>query len=131
MKTWKRNKPGGFTLLEVMVAVAILAVALTAILRLQGQSAGMCARAKFDTTAPLLANKKMAEFMTADEDELVSGSGDFGEDYPEYTWRAEVEEVESEVLEESASLLRKISLAVIWGEDAHSYRVQSYRLAPW
>lgn len=131
MKTWNRNKPAAFTLLEVMVAVLILAVALTAIFQLQGQSAAMCSRARFDTTAPLLASKKMAELMTAEEDDLESGSGSFGEDYPEYTWRAEVEEVESEILEDSAKYLRKISLAVIYGDQGHTYTVQSFRFTPW
>jgi len=132
MPGWKRNKPSrAFTLLEVMVAVAVLAIALTAIFRLQGQSASMCSRAKFETTAPLLANWKMAQFMTANEGDLSSGSGDFGDDYPEYAWKCEVDEVSSVVLQDSSKRLRKISLTVSWGDNTYNYQIRAYRLVTW
>lgn len=52
---------GGFTLLEVMVAVAILAIALTAIFSSQAGAIRVASRARFTTTATLLARCKMAE----------------------------------------------------------------------
>ncbi|AKF03919.1 type IV pilus modification PilV family protein [Sandaracinus amylolyticus] len=51
----------GFTLLEVMVAVAILAIALTAIFASEAGAIRVAARARFTTTATLLARCKMAE----------------------------------------------------------------------
>ena len=52
---------GAFTLLEVMVAVPILAVALTAIFASEAGAIRVSARARFTTTATLLARCKMAE----------------------------------------------------------------------
>ncbi|MDQ3032509.1 MAG: prepilin-type N-terminal cleavage/methylation domain-containing protein [Myxococcota bacterium] len=52
---------GAFTLLEVMVAVAILAIALTAIFSSQAGAIRVASRARFTTTATLLARCKMAE----------------------------------------------------------------------
>jgi general secretion pathway protein I len=52
---------GAFTLLEVMVAVAILAIALTAIFSSQAGAIRVATRARFTTTATLLARCKMAE----------------------------------------------------------------------
>lgn len=52
---------GAFTLLEVMVAVTILAVALTAIFASEAGAIRVSARARFTTTATLLARCKMAE----------------------------------------------------------------------
>lgn len=52
---------GAFTLLEVMVAVTILAVALTAIFASEAGAIRVAARARFTTTATLLARCKMAE----------------------------------------------------------------------
>ncbi|HEY8428333.1 MAG TPA: prepilin-type N-terminal cleavage/methylation domain-containing protein [Sandaracinaceae bacterium] len=57
----KRKVLGAFTLLEVMVAVAILAVAMTAIFSSEGGAIRAGARARQMTTATLLARCKMAE----------------------------------------------------------------------
>lgn len=70
---------GGFTLLEVMVAVAILAIALTAIFSSQAGAIRAGARARHMTTASLLARCKMAEIeehMVRDGFPAVSESGE-------------------------------------------------------
>jgi type II secretion system protein I len=82
----------GFTLLEVMVAVAIIAMALVAALGSQSQSVSLAGEAKFATTAAFLAQRKMAEFETMKPEDLGSGSGDFGDDFPGYQWEADVDD---------------------------------------
>jgi general secretion pathway protein I len=77
----------GFTLLEVMIAMAILAIALVAVFQSQSQSVSMAGRTRFLTTASLLAQGKMAELEAADPGEISSSSGSFGEDFPDYLWR--------------------------------------------
>src|SRR5690606_30539651 len=57
----KRKVLGAFTLLEVMVAVAILALSMTAIFSSEGGAIRAGARARQMTTATLLARCKMAE----------------------------------------------------------------------
>ena len=86
----------GFTLLEVMFAMAVLAIALVAAFQLQSQSISMITGSRFETTASLLAQSKMAELEGAKPDELGSESGDFGDDYPGYTWQVEIEETDIE-----------------------------------
>jgi general secretion pathway protein I len=56
----KRHRRG-FTLLEVMIAVAILAIALTAIFASEAGAIRAAARARWMTTGTLLARCKMAE----------------------------------------------------------------------
>ncbi len=56
-----RRVLGAFTLLEVMVAVAILAIALTAIFSSEAGAIRVASRARFTTTATLLARCKMGE----------------------------------------------------------------------
>jgi general secretion pathway protein I len=80
---------GGFTLLEVMLAMSILAIALVAVFQSQSQSISMMARSRFDTAAPLLAQAKMAEIEAVSSADLTSDSGDFGDDYPGYSWSFE------------------------------------------
>jgi len=57
----RRHTTLGFTLLEVMVAVAILAVSLTAFFASQGQAIRVAQRARTTSVATLLARCKMAE----------------------------------------------------------------------
>ena len=79
-------KEEGFTLMEVMVAMAILAIALVSIFQLQSQSISMATDSRFMTTAALLAQSKMVEVETRSSLSNQGESGDFGPDYPQYIW---------------------------------------------
>lgn len=118
----------GFTLLEVMFAVAVLAIAFTAIFRLQSQSVFMAGQMRFETTAPLLAQMKMSEIMAKDDDEVTTDSGDFGDTWPRYSWRAEVFPVESEVLDVTADRVKKIELSVTYDKGVFTYTLTAFRL---
>jgi general secretion pathway protein I len=85
-----------FTLLEVVIALAILAVSLTAILDINAQAVYRHVYAKKLTVATLLARSKMVDLeqklhdtaLNADDEE---DSGDFGEDgWPSFKWRAKI-----------------------------------------
>ena len=55
------NSSSDLTLLEVMLAMTILAIALVAVFQSQSQSISMAGQARFATTPFLLAQSKMAE----------------------------------------------------------------------
>ncbi|MCB9599398.1 MAG: prepilin-type N-terminal cleavage/methylation domain-containing protein [Sandaracinus sp.] len=57
----RRDRRAGFTLMEVMVAVGILALGLTAIFSSQGQAIKVGTRAQHMNIAALMARCKMAE----------------------------------------------------------------------
>lgn len=127
----KKNKNSGFTLLEVMVAMAIIAIALTAVLGSQSQSVSLASEAKFSTTAPLLAQSKMAEIEMADTNDLADDSGDFGEDFPGYTWQLSVKEAAFEEPENVSDRLRQVDLKISWGESGlYQYGIRLYRFSP-
>lgn len=86
----RNNNKNGFTLLEVMIAISILAIALTALLGNQSQSLRLAEESRFAFTASLLIKEKLADFQISGE-ELSSTEGDFGDDYPGYFWSVEVE----------------------------------------
>jgi general secretion pathway protein I len=88
----------GFSLLEVMIAMAILAISLVAVYQSQSQSLSMAAGARFLTTASLLAQSRMAEIDAADPRGVTAGNGDFGEDFLDYHWQVELEQTEIAVL---------------------------------
>ncbi len=121
-------RSSGFTLLEVMIATAIISIALVAALGSQSQSVSLANEAKFTTTVVFLAQGKMAEFEAKDAESLISDSGDFGEDFPGYRWESEVSDVTVEGFEEVSDHVKKIALRLYWGEgDKYQYRLNYYR----
>jgi general secretion pathway protein I len=119
----------GFTLLEVMVAMAIIAIALTAVLGSQSQSLSLAGEAKFSTTAAFLAQGKMAEIEAAKPADLTSGSGDFGEDFAGYRWNLSVNDVTLDEPKGVSDRLKQIDLTVSWAEDGrYQYGLKLYRV---
>ena len=123
MKNNLSNK--GFTLLEVMIAVALLAIALTTLLGSQSQSVSFANSAKFETMAALLAQSKMSE-VVLESDSFSSDSGDFGDDYPGYVWEATVSDVSIEGVDDISDYLKQIDLTVSWGVFKYNLRLYHY-----
>ena len=90
----------GFTLLEVVVALAILAISLTVLLESQASSLNNAGRSRDMTVATLLTRGKMIDiekhlfhdgFQMSTEDE----DGNFGDEgYPDIKWKYRISEVE-------------------------------------
>ncbi len=118
----------GFTLLEVMVALSIISIALVSVYKLHTQTIDMFNDIKFYTSAPLLAQSKMAEIEVMDADELSDNSGDFGDDFPGFNWQMTVNEVESEALDTFAENLKRIDLTISLNDDQFIYHFRKYQL---
>ncbi|MDY6986542.1 MAG: prepilin-type N-terminal cleavage/methylation domain-containing protein [Thermodesulfobacteriota bacterium] len=125
------GKSSGFTLLEVMIALAIIAIALVAALGSQSQSVSLANEAKFTTTVTLLAQRKIAELEAKDAEDLISDSGDFGDNFPGYRWEAVITDLAMEGFEEASKHVKRIGLTVSWGEDdRYQYSLTFYRFVP-
>jgi len=125
------KKGSGFTLLEVMIAIAIIAITLVAVFGSQSQSLSLANEAKFSTTAALLAQNKMAEIEAVNFEDLASDSGDFGEDFPNYHWNFTVSDVSFVGTDEVLDYLKRIDLNVFYGEDSqYQYGLRLYRFVP-
>ncbi|VAX22936.1 hypothetical protein MNBD_NITROSPINAE03-874 [hydrothermal vent metagenome] len=82
----------GFTLLEILVAVAILSISLVALLSAHNKALFMNAEAVEITEVVTLAREEMENmYMRAS---IESGLSDVRKrkDYPQYQWRTEVKE---------------------------------------
>jgi general secretion pathway protein I len=123
----KRCRPTtlGFTLLEVMVAVSIIAIVFVSVFRLHTQTLTMSSSVSFYSMAPMLAQGKLAELENSSPESLSDDAGDFGEHFPGYSWEAGVSDVESEILEDTATDLKRIDLAVSF--EGLVYNLRTYR----
>lgn len=123
----RRNKTNnGFTLLEVMIAVALVAIALTTLLASQSQSVSFANSAKFETMAALLAQSKMSEIAMLDANSLNSDSGDFGDDYPGYAWESNVSNISIEGMDDISDYLKQVDLTISWGVFTYNVRLYQY-----
>lgn len=118
----------GFTLLEVMIALAVISIGLMALLGSQSQGLSLANETRFNTTASLLAQAQMAEVEARALRDLTSDSGDFGEDFPDYVWRFVVEDVVLEGAERLSRHLKRIDLEVSHTRDPrYRCRLTLYR----
>lgn len=117
----------GFTLLEIMVSISIIALVLVTIYRLHAQTISMYQAARFYTTAPLLAQNKMVEFEIKPLDELTDDAGNFGDEFPGYSWKITIGDVESQALGKTAENLKKIDITLSAGNDEFAYDLTTYR----
>jgi len=114
----------GFTLLEVMIAMAILATVLVTVFHSQSQSIAMANESRARTTLALLAQSRMAEIEGQQNLSTGQTSGTFGDDFPHYTWTATVTQPPGP----GSSFLRKIEVTVVHDYYTNRpYRVILYR----
>ena len=90
----RRAPTGGFTLVEVMVAIVVLSLGLLGALTAFSIASRVTSASRNDTSLALLAQQKLAEIRLLEREELTSGTttGDFGPDYVEHYWQLTVHE---------------------------------------
>ena len=106
----------GFTLLEVLVAIAVIATAMVSLLGLHGRNIQVVAADQRIARATLLAQQAMTEALVSSPfPDQGSSRGDFAGD-PGFHWEVEILRGPTRALEE---LTREIRVRVFWdgGED--------------
>ncbi len=118
----------GFTLLEVMIAVAILAMVLVSLLGLKNRSTQNVMLSEHITTATLLAKRMMIEtLVTAGAGTVVQkeDEGEFPEEeFKGYTWKTAIAPVPLDINVK----LTEVRVAVLWkeGERPEMVELASY-----
>lgn len=141
-KLFKKKK--GFTLLEVMVALAILGVAIGEIIAFQARGMLLNNRARRLTEATMLARTKMVEYQLKLEQDILRGAfpetgeeeGEFERPYDMYKYKIELKKVEipapptpegeqqnammgmmGMVTKQISAAVRELKLTVMWDEQ--------------
>jgi general secretion pathway protein I len=107
------SQPAGFTLIEVMVALAVVAIALVGLLGLQHQTLQSVVRASDMTKAALLAQELMTQTEGGPFPPIAVTTGTFDNlhprQYPNFRWQKSVEA--SAVFPD----VRKVRIRVLYG----------------
>lgn len=127
IRSLKIEPAAGFTLLEIMISISIIAIVLAAVYRMHIQTISMNASVKFYTTALLLAHGKIARLEITASNDFIDDSGNFGEEFPGYIWHVSIEDVESNLLGTTGRDLKKIDVTVSFNNDVLTYNLRKYR----
>lgn len=98
----------GFTLIEILATFVLIAVIIPVAMKGLSLSTNMAGNSKSKIEASALAETKLTELMLTGDWVNGEQSGDFGEDWPEYTWSAELNDWEDE------DLMQQVTLQVNW-----------------
>jgi len=89
-----RRRREGFTLVEVLASIVLVAIILPAAMKGISIATGLAGQAAHRMEAATLAESKLAEFVATEAWRDGDASGDFGDDWPQYTWSAELNDWE-------------------------------------
>lgn len=110
----------GFTLLEVMIAFAILSLSLIALLSLRNSSIRVVDYSDKITTATFLAKTKMEELPRSVQ--VGESEGEFaGDDYKGYKWKRVVSTISFH-----SAIFKEVVVIVTWDEGKRELRLVAY-----
>jgi len=115
--------------MEVVVALAVLAVVLVSVFRMQTGNLGVVERLNFNTRAAMLAQAKMAELDATGIDDNLETQGDFGDEAPGYHWQVTVNPRDDELLGQAAQRLYRIEIRIDLNQDESVFHLRTQRLA--
>ncbi|MGA7440003.1 MAG: prepilin-type N-terminal cleavage/methylation domain-containing protein [Luteibacter sp.] len=118
-----RRHAGGFSLLEVIAAIAVLAIAFAALMQVAGSAMSLTARANERTQAALRARTLLDGAFIVDPVQEGSSEGRFDETY---RWQLNVSPFEvgdaSPDNGGGSSRMYRLDLDVFWGDRDHERR---------
>ena len=110
------NAPAGFTLLEVLVSLAILGVALTATSQLVSRGVQTGLRQDAETTAALLCRSKMDEVLAGIEPLHAMTAARLA-DQPDWVWSLEILALTSDELQLVTITFERTSASTVPGQS--------------
>ncbi|MBI3358346.1 MAG: prepilin-type N-terminal cleavage/methylation domain-containing protein [Nitrospirae bacterium] len=106
----------GFTLIEIMISLAILGISFVVLLGLKNRDIVISSEANHIVVATLLARERMAFFSLDTDKEVGERQGTFEEPYQEYKWAIAINETPFPKIYEW-------SVDVLWNEQNREEKV--------
>jgi len=111
-------KEGGFTLLEVMIALSIVAGVIITVLASLNYQLHIVNDSR-DVVIATILGKKMAE-KTALLSPMEKKKGDFGAEFPQFLWELDLEDTQFKTL-------KRMNIKVLWGKG-RDVSIVSYKI---
>lgn len=87
---FKARHARGFTLIEALAAMAMIAVVLPVVMQGISIAIGLSSHARHQAEAATLAKMKLDELIVLNQLDGSVTQGDFGEDFPGYQWTVDI-----------------------------------------
>ena len=130
MLSSRRPRESGFSLIEVLVALAITASVFLVASRLYGSSLGATARSEQMTQAALAAESKLAELGVVEPLRVGRTEGRSGD----YRWSAEIRDytgISAEMQERLPVRAYEVAVTVAWGAgETAAVTIRSVKIGP-
>ncbi len=110
----------GFTLLEVMIALAIMAGVVLTVINSFNYHLSVVSRDREETIAMLLARAKLEDPMFARN---VAGTGTFAPDWPGFVWKTEVTPADFPGV---TGQLNQLTMTVSWDDARRNLSLVQY-----
>lgn len=122
----------GFTLLEVMVALAIMAGVVLTVISSVNYHLSLTSRNNEESIALLLARAKLEELELLDQEQLAQEQlaqeqlsqeqeGSFKPEWPDYSWKAEISP-------SPVPVFKNLTVTVTWGPQRRTLSLEHYLL---
>ena len=124
MPTYRSDaSAGGFTLVEVTVAMAILAMTFVVLMGLQQRDVSLQEYADRLTVATLLSRERMMQFEMASFPQIGEQAGEFLEEHQSYTWKASITST-------PFGFVREVRVRVRWKGEEQGAELIAYLFKP-
>ncbi len=110
----------GFTLLEVVIALAIMAGTLLTLLGAFNHHLAIVGRDREETVSLLLARGKLEELEMNSPESLTPQEGTFAPERPDISWKLSVAPT-------AITGLRQLTLTVLWDDKKKSLSLDHYK----
>ena len=118
-----RRRARGVTLIETLAALALLGAVVPVVTRAWMVTLDVASRSRAEATAAVLGANLTEELLLATSS-LNAEQGDFGDDYPGYTWKTELNEWSED------SSMRELTVVVRWERRSHQFEIRLATLVP-
>ena len=111
-----RSRRRGFTLIEALAAVLLVAIVLPVALRGFSLAVSVADTARHRAEAATLAHSKLSELLATGGWQTGALSGDFAPDHPAFSWTAELNTWDN-------STLKELDVHVLWNSPGGSQQI--------